>query len=190
MNHSSDDLEVARVKKILAVDEDIGTVSANASFAITIATELFIRYFAEQAMNVVKSEKKPRRNIQYKDLANAVSRIDNLSFLEDIVPKTTTYREYKSRKARANEESAPLQNGQTTLDASGPIHQRSASMEESIPNATDDSPRPPRTDEEKERPSQRNSTQPRTSNGTELIFEHYEPNRSVRRDESGDVEMD
>ena len=29
---------------------------------------MFIRYFAEQAMNVVKSERKPRRNIQYKDL--------------------------------------------------------------------------------------------------------------------------
>lgn len=27
-----------------------------------------IRYLAEQALNVVKAEKKPRRNIQYKDL--------------------------------------------------------------------------------------------------------------------------
>lgn len=31
---------------------------------------MFIRYLAEQAMNVVKSERKPRRNIQYKDLGN------------------------------------------------------------------------------------------------------------------------
>ncbi len=29
---------------------------------------MFIRYLAEQALIVVKSEKKPRRNIQYKDL--------------------------------------------------------------------------------------------------------------------------
>lgn len=29
---------------------------------------MFIRYLAEQALNVVKSEKKPRRNIQYKDM--------------------------------------------------------------------------------------------------------------------------
>lgn len=29
---------------------------------------MFIRYLAEQALNVVKSERKPRRNIQYKDL--------------------------------------------------------------------------------------------------------------------------
>ena len=30
--------------------------------------EMFVRYLAEQAHNVVKSERKPRRNIQYKDL--------------------------------------------------------------------------------------------------------------------------
>ena len=32
---------------------------------------MFIRYLAEQALNVVKSEKKPRRNIQYKDLGKS-----------------------------------------------------------------------------------------------------------------------
>jgi len=30
--------------------------------------EMFVRYLAEQAHNVVKSERKPRKNIQYKDL--------------------------------------------------------------------------------------------------------------------------
>jgi DNA polymerase epsilon subunit 4 len=29
---------------------------------------MFIQYLAEQGHNVVKSEKKPRRNIQYRDL--------------------------------------------------------------------------------------------------------------------------
>lgn len=29
---------------------------------------MFIRYLAEQSLNVVKSERKPRRNIQYKDV--------------------------------------------------------------------------------------------------------------------------
>lgn len=33
--------------------------------------EMFIRYLAEQAVNVVKSDRKPRRNIQYKDLGMA-----------------------------------------------------------------------------------------------------------------------
>ena len=34
---------------------------------------MFIRYLAEQALNVVKSEKKPRRNIQYKDMGRPTS---------------------------------------------------------------------------------------------------------------------
>lgn len=29
---------------------------------------MFIQYFAEQAHNVVRSERKPRKNIQYRDL--------------------------------------------------------------------------------------------------------------------------
>lgn len=33
-----------------------------------ILKEMFIQYMAEQGYNVVKSEKKPRRNIQYRDL--------------------------------------------------------------------------------------------------------------------------
>ena len=44
--------------------------------------------------------------------ANAVARIDNLEFLSDVIPRTTTFREYKERKARLVE---PLPNGQTTL---------------------------------------------------------------------------
>lgn len=34
------------------------------------------------------------------DLATAVSRIDNLEFLSDVVPKTQTYRQYKADKAQ------------------------------------------------------------------------------------------
>ena len=33
---------------------------------------MFIRYLAEQALNIVKSEKKPRRNIQYKDMGDSI----------------------------------------------------------------------------------------------------------------------
>ena len=79
---------MARIKKILYVDEEIMACSNNGAFAITIATvsarcsfltysscswpqEMFIRYLAEQALNVVKSEKKPRRNIQYKDMGKS-----------------------------------------------------------------------------------------------------------------------
>ena len=32
---------------------------------------MFVRYMAEKALDVVKSERKPRRNIQYKDVGES-----------------------------------------------------------------------------------------------------------------------
>jgi len=98
------------------MDEDIAQCSNSAAFAISVATEMFIRYLTEQAYTVVKSERKPRRNIAYKDIATAVTRIDNLEFLADVIPKTTTYRQFKEKKAREEAEAAAAaQPGQTTL---------------------------------------------------------------------------
>ncbi|KAK4693721.1 hypothetical protein P7C71_g3723, partial [Lecanoromycetidae sp. Uapishka_2] len=185
-------LPLARVKKILNVDEDTNTVSNQAAFAITIATEMFIRYLSDQAMNVVKSERKPRRNIQYKDIADAVARIDNLQFLEDVIPKTTTYKQYRINKAKKMTKAAQgaesLQNGQTTLDRSRSIPQRPARTagaqgedldHGNISDGTIDEPS-----------AVANRAGPSRSNGTgALVFEHYEPNGTSKRDESGDVEM-
>ena len=48
--------------------------------------------------------------------ATAVARIDNLEFLADVIPKTTTYRQFKEKKARDEAEAAAAaQPGQTTL---------------------------------------------------------------------------
>ncbi|KAI9821870.1 MAG: hypothetical protein M1827_002452 [Pycnora praestabilis] len=110
-------LPLARVKRILHLDEDINNCSNNAAFVITVATEMFIQYLAEQGHNVVKSERKPRRNIQYKDLANAVARIDNLEFLSDVIPRTIPYKQYREKKSREAANDAAVEAGQTTLDA-------------------------------------------------------------------------
>lgn len=59
---------VARVKKIIASDPDVSNCSNNAAFMITVAAEMFIQHLVEQSYNVVKSERKPRRNIQYRDV--------------------------------------------------------------------------------------------------------------------------
>jgi len=86
--------------------------------------ELFVQYLAEQAHNVVKSERKPRRNIQYRDLANAVARNDNLEFLSDIVPQTVPYKSVKERKVAAGPATngeGSVEAGQTTLDGKKPM---------------------------------------------------------------------
>lgn len=70
--------------------------SNNAAFVITLAAEMFIQHLTEEAHAQAKLERKPRRNIQYKDVANAISRRDNLEFLEDVAPKTTTFKKAKA----------------------------------------------------------------------------------------------
>ncbi|KAI9667940.1 MAG: hypothetical protein M1821_000760 [Bathelium mastoideum] len=113
--HGSANLPLARVKKIINADDSIHSCSNNAAFVITVAAEMFMHYLTERTYDVVKSERKPRRNIQYKDVANAVARFDNLEFLSDVVPRTVTYKEYKQKQTKPGAEQ-PLANGQTTLD--------------------------------------------------------------------------
>ncbi|KAG5934690.1 hypothetical protein E4U53_000624 [Claviceps sorghi] len=89
-------LPLSRVKKIINQDADVHMCSNNAAFVITLAAEMFIQHLAEEANTQTKLERKPRRNIQYKDIANAVSHHDNLEFLEDVVPKTIPFKKIKA----------------------------------------------------------------------------------------------
>lgn len=60
---------------------------------------MFIQHLTTQAQNEAKTERVPRKTIQYKDVANAVSHHDNLEFLEDIVPKTQSYKAVNEKAA-------------------------------------------------------------------------------------------
>lgn len=62
---------------------------------------MFIQHLAVTTHNVVKAERKPRRNIQYRDVASAVAKTDNLEFLADVVPRTVPYGEVRKRMAAA-----------------------------------------------------------------------------------------
>ncbi|KAK3901619.1 histone-fold-containing protein [Staphylotrichum tortipilum] len=106
-------LPLTRVKKIIAVDPDIAICSNNAAFVITLATEMFVQYLTGEAQNMTKLERKPRRNIQYKDMANAVTHQDNLEFLEDVIPKTTSYKEVKAKTAAARARVSSEKSGAT-----------------------------------------------------------------------------
>ncbi|KAL4807832.1 histone-fold-containing protein [Aspergillus unguis] len=113
-------LPISRIKKIIQLDDDIVQCSSNATFVVAMATELFIQYLVEQGHNVVKSERKPRKTIQYKDLATAVSRIDNLEFLADVIPKTTTYKQFKEKRAKESAKDPSMEKGQRTLNGAAP----------------------------------------------------------------------
>jgi hypothetical protein len=83
-----------------------------------MATEMFIQHLATTTHNVVKAERKPRRNIQYRDTASAVAKTDNLEFLVDVVPKTMSYKEFKKRKEESEKLKASVvaKNGAVDTD--------------------------------------------------------------------------
>ncbi|KAJ0340825.1 hypothetical protein COL922a_002950 [Colletotrichum nupharicola] len=109
--------------------------------------EMFIQYLANEGQNTAKMDRKPRRNVQYKDLgklllflppfltekdetktgapvANAVNHHDNLEFLEDVIPKTIPYKKIKDQAAisRANPrkaDSEPKKRQSTTNGVNG-----------------------------------------------------------------------
>jgi DNA-directed RNA polymerase I subunit RPA43 len=49
-------------------------------------------------------------------IATAVSRIDNLEFLADVIPKTTTYKQFKEKRAKEAAREAAMEKGQTALN--------------------------------------------------------------------------
>lgn len=59
---------------------------------------MFIQHLATTTHNVVKTERKPRRNIQYRDVSSAIAKTDNLEFAVDVVPKTIVFKEAKKRR--------------------------------------------------------------------------------------------
>lgn len=45
-----------------------------------------------------------------------MSRIDNLEFLADVIPKTTTYKQFKEKRAKEASKEAEIEKGQRTLN--------------------------------------------------------------------------
>ena len=75
--------------------------------------------------------------------ANAVARLDNLEFLGDVVPRTTTYRKYKDDRQRkeaaaaaAEAKAKALSNGQSRGSGG---HIRTGSIEEILADPVQDS---------------------------------------------------
>ncbi|KAI9874417.1 MAG: hypothetical protein M1830_009769 [Pleopsidium flavum] len=195
-------LPLSRVKRILQLDEDISQCSNNAAFVITVATEMFVRYLAEQAHNVVKSERKPRKNIQYKDLgmfldcvvsrfranlkANAVARIDNLEFLSDVIPRTQTYKQYKEKKAKEAVNGGSIEPGQMTLDGGRALGNGSIGM---VDLNNDKEVNGTMTDADTTEPQEiGKDIRPAQTNG-ELVFKHYNANGAGGHQNAEDTEM-
>ncbi|EFE40154.1 histone-like transcription factor, putative [Trichophyton verrucosum HKI 0517] len=109
---------------------------------------MFVQYLTEQGYNVVKSNN--LKNLRYADIATAVSRIDNLEFLSDVIPKTTTYGKFKEKRAKEKaKEDGQVANQRTLKEMQvrqngTPEHSREESMVDvGEQNVNELSPRPP-----------------------------------------------
>jgi DNA-directed RNA polymerase I subunit RPA43 len=85
--------------------------------------------------------------ISISHIASAVSHTDNLEFLSDVIPKTTTYKQFKEKKAK---ESTEMEKGQRTLNGTGaaPAKANGSTPEKNnakVNESTASSPTVPRT---------------------------------------------
>ncbi|KAG9194810.1 hypothetical protein G6011_04845 [Alternaria panax] len=158
-------LPLARVQKIIQADPERITTSKNAAFAIALATEMFIQHLAQTTHNVVKAERKPRRNIQYRDVSSAIAKTDNLEFLVDVAPKTSTWGTVKKRLEEKEKEDAKKKedakekdgkkngavNGQKPLDGPDETVEEGANKDKDTETSTNGhattSPTPAKADE-------------------------------------------
>ncbi|XP_058444359.1 nuclear transcription factor Y subunit gamma [Malaya genurostris] len=78
-------LPLARIKKIMKLDEDVKMISAEAPLLFAKAAELFIQELTLRAW--LHTEENKRRTLQRSDIAMAIAKYDQFDFLIDIVPR-------------------------------------------------------------------------------------------------------
>jgi len=79
------ELPLARIKKIMKLDEDVKMVSAEAPVLFAKAAEIFIHELTMRAW--IHTEDNKRRTLQRNDIAMAITKYDQFDFLIDIVPR-------------------------------------------------------------------------------------------------------
>lgn len=78
-------LPLARIKKIMKLDEDVKMISAEAPLLFAKASEIFIHELTLRAW--IHTEDNKRRTLQKNDIAMAITKYDQFDFLIDIVPR-------------------------------------------------------------------------------------------------------
>ncbi|CAK8691347.1 unnamed protein product [Clavelina lepadiformis] len=79
------ELPLARIKKIMKMDDDVKMISAEAPLLFAKAAQMFITELSLRAW--IHTEENKRRTLQRNDIATAISKFDQFDFLIDIVPR-------------------------------------------------------------------------------------------------------
>uniref|UniRef100_A0A1B6E070 Nuclear transcription factor Y subunit gamma n=1 Tax=Clastoptera arizonana TaxID=38151 RepID=A0A1B6E070_9HEMI len=97
-------LPLARIKKIMKLDQEVKMISAEAPMLFSKAAELFIHELTLRAW--IHTEDNKRRTLQRNDIAMAITKFDQFDFLIDIVPRD----EVKPASNRPNSEARTSMN--------------------------------------------------------------------------------
>ncbi|KAJ8305949.1 hypothetical protein KUTeg_016494 [Tegillarca granosa] len=84
-NFKQQELPLARIKKIMKLDEDVKMISQEAPVLFAKAAEIFISELSLRAW--IHTEDNKRRTLQRNDIAMAITKYDQFDFLIDIVPR-------------------------------------------------------------------------------------------------------
>ncbi|VVC28608.1 Hypothetical protein CINCED_3A023431 [Cinara cedri] len=78
-------LPLARIKKVMKLDDNVKMISAEAPMLFSKAAEIFINELTLRAW--IHTEDNRRRTLQRNDIAMAITKYDQFDFLIDIVPR-------------------------------------------------------------------------------------------------------
>lgn len=104
------ELPLARIKKIMKLDEEVKMISAEAPIIFAKAAELFIQELTIKAWQ--HTEENKRRTLQKNDITLAISKYDEFDFLIDIVPRE------EKKPANKKETSSPTSGFNTPVNNS------------------------------------------------------------------------
>jgi histone H3/H4 len=94
--HWKTSLPLARIKSIMKLDPHLVHVTADAVYAVTVATQLFLELLTMEGYQFTQQEK--RSTLSYRDISNAINDIHEFEFLTEIVPFTLPFEEAVERK--------------------------------------------------------------------------------------------
>ncbi|XP_035912212.1 chromatin accessibility complex protein 1 [Anopheles stephensi] len=87
-------LPMSRIRTVMKTSPDMGNINPEALFLMCRAAEMFIEHMAKGA------HRPGKKSLEYKDLAQYVENDDKLEFLQQILPKKITVKEYKAMMAK------------------------------------------------------------------------------------------
>jgi len=85
MEFRASELPLARIKKIMKLDDDVKMISAEVPILFAKAAEVFIHELTLRAW--IHTEESKRRTLQRNDVATAITKYEQFDFLIDIVPR-------------------------------------------------------------------------------------------------------